>query len=158
MVPGIFERLRLPLDWMKYVKKLVWLHLRPISLVDDEVTDSAVRRLLFDAGDEIEGLMILCNADITSKNPVKVARIRSNFELVKQKMAVVEEKDRIRNFKNPISGEYVMQVYGIPPCHEIGHLKEAVKEAILDGVIGNNFEEADAYMRKIAPQFGLNEK
>ncbi|MBR0083644.1 MAG: tRNA nucleotidyltransferase, partial [Bacteroidales bacterium] len=81
-----------------------------------------------------------------------------NFELVKQKMAVVEEKDRIRNFKNPISGEYVMQVYGIPPCHEIGHLKEAVKEAILDGVIGNNFEEADAYMRKIAPQFGLNEK
>ena len=158
MIPGIFERLRLPMDTMKYVKKLVWLHLRPISLVDDEVTDSAVRRLLFEAGDEIDGLMTLCNADITSKNPVKVARIKSNFELVKQKMAVVEEKDRIRNFKNPITGEYVMQVYGIPPCHEIGHLKEAVKEAILDGVIGNNFEEADAYMRKIAPQFGLNEK
>lgn len=158
MVPSIFNRLRLSQEEMKLVRKLVWLHMRPISLVDDEVTDSAVRRLLFDAGDDIDALMILCNADITSKNPAKVARIRSNFELVKGKMAVVEEKDRIRNFKNPISGEYVMQVYGIPPCHEIGLLKELVKEAILDGVIGNNFEEADAYMRKRAPEFGLNEE
>ena len=158
MVPRIFERLRLPLDMMKYVRKLVWLHLRPIALVDGDVTDSAVRRLLFDAGDDIEDLMILCNADITSKNPVKVARIRSNFELVKQKLAVVEEKDKIRNFKNPITGEYVMEVYGIPPCSEIGMLKEAVKEAILDGLIGNNFEEADAYMRKVAKDMGLNEK
>ncbi|MBQ5363651.1 MAG: HD domain-containing protein [Bacteroidales bacterium] len=158
MVPSIFNRLRLSQEEMKLVRKLVWLHMRPISLVDDEVTDSAVRRLLFDAGDYIDALMILCNADITSKNPAKVARIRSNFELVKGKMAVVEEKDRIRNFKNPISGEYVMQVYGIPPCHEIGLLKELVKEAILDGVIGNNFEEADAYMRKRAPELGLNEK
>lgn len=158
MVPSIFARLRLSQEEMKLVRKLVWLHMRPISLVDDEVTDSAVRRLLFDAGDDIDALMILCNADITSKNPAKVARIRSNFELVKGKMAVVEEKDRIRNFKNPISGEYVMQVYGIPPCHEIGLLKELVKEAILDGVIGNNFEEADAYMRKRAPELGLNEK
>ena len=158
MVPSIFARLRLSQEEMKQVRKLVWLHMRPISLVDDEVTDSAVRRLLFDAGDDIDALMILCNADITSKNPAKVARIRSNFELVKGKMAVVEEKDRIRNFKNPISGEYVMQVYGIPPCHEIGRLKEMVKEAILDGVIGNNFEEADAYMRKRAPELGLNEK
>lgn len=158
MVPTIFNRLRLSQEEMKLVRKLVWLHMRPISLVDDEVTDSAVRRLLFDAGDDIDALMILCNADITSKNPAKVARIRSNFELVKGKMAVVEEKDRIRNFKNPISGEYVMQVYGIPPCHEIGLLKELVKEAILDGVIGNNFEEADAYMRKRAPELGLNEK
>ncbi len=158
MVPSIFNRLRLSQEEMKLVRKLVWLHMRPISLVDDEVTDSAVRRLLFDAGDDIDVLMILCNADITSKNPAKVARIRSNFELVKGKMAVVEEKDRIRNFKNPISGEYVMQVYGIPPCHEIGLLKELVKEAILDGVIGNNFEEADAYMRKRAPELGLNEK
>jgi poly(A) polymerase len=157
MVPSIFNRLRLSQEEMKLVRKLVWLHMRPISLVDDEVTDSAVRRLLFDAGDDIDALMILCNADITSKNPAKVARIRSNFELVKGKMAVVEEKDRIRNFKNPISGEYVMQVYGIPPCHEIGLLKELVKEAILDGVIGNNFEEADAYMRKRAPELGLNE-
>ena len=158
MVPSIFNRLRLSQEEMKLVRKLVWLHMRPISLVDDEVTDSAVRRLLFDAGDDIDALMILCNADITSKNPAKVARIRSNFELVKGKMAVVEEKDRIRNFKNPISGEYVMQVYGIPPCHEIGLLKELVKEAILDGVIGNNVEEADAYMRKRAPELGLNEK
>ena len=143
---------------MKFVRKMVWLHMRPISLVDEEVTDSAVRRLLFDAGDDIDSLMILCNADITSKNPAKVARIRSNFELVKQKMQVVEEKDRIRNFKNPITGEYVMQVYGIPPCHEIGTLKEMVKEAILDGIIGNNFEEADEYMRKHAPELGLHAK
>lgn len=158
MVPAIFDRLRLPLDMMKYVRKLVWLHLRPIALVDGDVTDSAVRRLLFDAGDEIDDLMLLCNADITSKNPVKVARIRANFELVKQKLADVEAKDKIRNFKNPITGEYVMQVYGIPPCREIGLLKDMVKEAILDGLIGNNFEEADAYMRTKAPELGLDEK
>lgn len=158
MVPAIFNRLKLPIDEGKFVKKMVWLHMRPISLVDEEVTDSAVRRLLFDAGDDIDCLMILCNADITSKNPAKVARIKSNFELVKQKMVVVEEKDRIRNFKNPITGEYVMEVYGIEPCREIGLLKEVVKEAILDGLIGNNFEEADAYMRLKAPEFGLHEK
>ena len=158
MVPAIFNRLKLPVDEGKFVKKMVWLHMRPISLVDDEVTDSAVRRLLFDAGDDIDSLMTLCNADITSKNPAKVARIKSNFELVKQKMVVVEEKDRIRNFKNPITGEYVMEVYGVPPCKEIGLLKELVKEAILDGLIGNNFEEADAYMRKKAPELGLHER
>ena len=157
MVPKIFDRLRLPLDEMKYVQKLVRLHLRPIALVDEEVTDSAVRRLLFDAGDDIDDLMLLCNADITSKNEAKVARIRSNFELVKRKLVEVEEKDAIRNFKNPIDGEYVMRVYGIPPCREIGLLKEMVKEAILDGVIGNNFEEADAFMRLHAPEFGLHE-
>ena len=157
MVPKIFDRLRLPLDEMKYVQKLVRLHLRPIALVDEEVTDSAVRRLLFDAGDDIDDLMILCNADITSKNEAKVARIRSNFELVKRKLVEVEEKDAIRNFKNPIDGNYVMEVYGIPPCSEIGQLKEMVKEAILDGVIGNNFEEADAYMRQRAPELGLHE-
>ena len=158
MVPPIFARLRLPLDDMKFVRKMVWLHMRPIALASDEVTDSAVRRLLFDAGDDIDSLMTLCNADITSKNPAKVARIRSNFELVKQKLVAVEEKDRIRNFKNPITGEYVMQVYGIPPCDKIGKLKEVVKEAILEGLIGNNFEEADAYMRKRAPEFDLYEK
>lgn len=156
MVPKIFDRYRLSMDEMKYVRKLVWLHLRPIALVDDGVTDSAVRRLLFDAGDDIDDLMILCNADITSKNEAKVARIRSNFELVKRKLVEVEEKDAIRNFKNPIDGAYVMEVYGISPCKEIGILKEMVKEAILEGVIGNNFEEADAFMRAKAPELGLD--
>lgn len=156
MVPGIFNSLKLPIDAGKYVKKLVWLHLRPIALVDDEVTDSAVRRLLFDAGDDIDDLMLLCNADITSKNPAKVARIKSNFELVKRKLVEVEAKDQIRNFKNPITGEYIMDLFGIPPCREIGILKEYVKESILDGVIGNNFEEADALMRRKASEMGLN--
>ena len=155
IVPKIFDNLKLPLDAMKYVRKLVWLHLRPIALVDDGVTDSAVRRLLFDAGDDVDDLMVLCNADITSKNEAKVARIRSNFELVKRKLVEVEEKDAIRNFKNPITGEYVMELYGIPPCREIGVLKEMVKEAILDGIIGNNFEEADVFMRSKASEMGL---
>ena len=158
MVPRIFNGLKLPVDEGKYVQKLVWLHLRPIALVDDEVTDSAVRRLLFDAGDDIDDLMVLCNADITSKNPAKVARIRSNFELVKRKLVEVEEKDQIRNFKNPVTGEYIMRLYGIAPCREIGILKEYVKEAILDCVIGNNFEEADSLMRAKAAEMGLQEK
>ena len=158
MVPVIFNRLRMSVETGKYVRKLVWLHLRPIALVDEGVTDSAVRRLLFDAGDDIDDLMTLCNADITSKNPAKVARIKANFGLVVEKLVAVEAKDKVRNFKNPITGEYVMQVYGIPPCQTIGKLKEAVKEAILDGLIGNNFEEADAYMRKIAKDYNLNEK
>jgi poly(A) polymerase len=156
MVPRIFQALMLPLnEKMKYVQKLVRLHLRPIALVDDEVTDSAVRRLLFEAGNDIDDLMLLCNADITSKNPAKVARIRHNFELVKQKMVEVEARDSIRNFKNPITGEYVMEVYGIGPGKPIGVLKEYVKEAILDGLIGNNFEEADRLMREKAAEMGL---
>ncbi len=157
MVPRIFERLKLPIDAMKYVKKLVWLHLRPIALVDDGVTDSAVRRLLFDAGEDVDDLMILCRADVTSKNPAKVARVQANFSLVEQKLVEVEEKDKIRNFKNPITGEHVMKVYGLEPCNTIGVLKEAVKEAILDGVIENDFAQADAFMRVKAAEMGLKE-
>ncbi len=156
MVPEIFASLRMPLnEKMKYVQKLVGLHLRPIALVDDEVTDSAVRRLLFDAGEDIEDLMLLCNADITSKNPAKVARLRSNFERVKAKMSEVEAKDEIRNWKNPISGDYIMTLFGMEPCNTIGQLKEMVKEAVLDGRIPYTFEAADAYLRERAAEMGL---
>lgn len=155
-IPKIFQGLKMPLnEKMKFVQKLVNLHLRPIALVTDEVTDSAVRRLLFDAGNDIDDLMILCNADITSKNPRKVARLRSNFELVKTKLVEVEAKDAIRNFKNPITGDYVMQLFGIEPCNTIGQLKEQVKNAILDGEIENTFEAADAFMRARAAEIGL---
>ena len=155
-IPKIFQGLKMPLnEKMKFVQKLVNLHLRPIALVTDEVTDSAVRRLLFDAGNDIDDLMILCNADITSKNPRKVARLRSNFELVKTKLVEVEAKDAIRNFKNPITGDYVMQLFGIEPCNTIGQLKEQVKNAILDGEIENTFEAADAFMRTRAAEIGL---
>ena len=155
-IPKIFQSMKMPLnEKMKYVQKLVSLHLRPIALVTEEVTDSAVRWMLFDAGNDIDDLMLLCNADITSKNPKKVARLHANFELVKAKLVEVEAKDAIRNFKNPITGDYVMDLFGIEPCNTIGQLKEYVKNAILDGEIENTFEAADALMREKAAELGL---
>jgi poly(A) polymerase len=156
MVPRIFTRLRLPLDFkMKYVQKLVRLHLRPISLVKGSVTDSAVRRLLSEAGDDVEDLMLLCNADITSKNEFKVKRYKKNFELVSEKLKFVEEKDRIRNFQPPVSGELIMQTFELGPCAEIGIIKAHIKEAILEGTIQNSYQDAVREMLKLGKELGL---
>ena len=157
MTPKIFRRMKLPMgESMRYVQKLVKLHLRPIALVKDEITDSAVRRLLFEAGDDVEDLMTLCRADITSKNNSKVKRFLQNFDKVERKMRLVEEKDKIRNFQLVITGQMIMETFDLKPGKVIGDIKEALKEAVLDGIIKNDFDEVYDYMLQLGRDQGLS--